>query len=55
MNGRPTWSLSAWAAFMCVLFAVSSLMYGRLPATILLMFGALLIFGFAVLLDRGKH
>jgi hypothetical protein len=55
MRGRPIWGLSAWGGFICVLFGLSSFLHGEIPASIVMMFGALLLFGWAVLLDRGRN
>ncbi len=55
MHGQPIWRLSAWTGFICLLFGFSSLVHGELSAGVVLMLGALLMFGWAVLLDRGQH
>ena len=55
MHGRPIWGLSAWSGFICALFAFSSLVHGELSVGVLMMLGALLLFGWAVLLDRGQQ
>lgn len=52
MHGRPIWSLSAWSAFICGLFALSTLMHGSLAASALMMFGALALSGWAAWLSH---
>lgn len=55
MHGRPIWSLSAWGRFICMLFALSTLMYGSLAASALMMSGALALFGWAAWLSHHEH
>ena len=55
MQGRPIWRLSAWTGFICALFGLSSLVHGELSAGVVTMLGALLLFGWAVLMERGQH
>jgi hypothetical protein len=55
MRGRPIWGLSAWAGFVCALFALSSLLHGTPAASALLLGGAVLLFGWAVWLAHHRH
>jgi hypothetical protein len=47
--------LSAWSAFICALFALSTLMHGSLAASALMMFGALALFGWAAWLSHRER
>jgi len=55
MTRRPIWGLSAWAGFICVLFALSSLLHGTVEATAVLFAGALLLFAWAVWLAHHER
>ena len=52
MRDRPSWALSAWGGFICMLFAVSSLVRGALDASLLMVFGAAVLAGWAFWLAR---
>jgi hypothetical protein len=55
MNGRPIWGVSAWGGFVCVLFALSSLIHGAIAASLLMVFGAAVLVGWAFWLARRHH
>jgi hypothetical protein len=52
MRERPIWALSAWGSFICMLFALNSLVHGELNASLLMAFGAAVLLGWAVWLAR---
>jgi hypothetical protein len=52
MRQRPVWALSAWGGFICMLFALSSLMHGAIAASLLMVFGAAVLVGWAFWLAR---
>ena len=47
--------LSAWGAFICALFALSSLLRGSLDASAVMMLGALVLVGWAAWLAHRQH
>jgi hypothetical protein len=55
MREGPIWGLSAWGGFICVLFAFSSLMHGAITASLLMLFGAAVLAGWAFWLAHHKH
>jgi hypothetical protein len=55
MNRQPIWGVSAWGGFICMLFALSSLMRGAISASILMVFGAAVLCGWAFWLARRPH
>jgi hypothetical protein len=55
MNGRPVWAVSAWGGFICVLLALSSLMHGFVAAGLLMLFGTVVLGGWALWLARHHH
>jgi hypothetical protein len=55
MRERPIWALSAWGGFICMLFALSSLMRGAITASLLMVFGAAVLCGWAFWLARRPH
>jgi hypothetical protein len=55
MHGRPIWSVSAWGAFICALFALSSLMHGSVDASAVMVLGALVLVGWAAWLGHRQH
>jgi uncharacterized membrane protein YdjX (TVP38/TMEM64 family) len=52
MREGPTWALSAWGGFICILLAVSSLLYGAFAASLLMVFGAAVLAVWAFWLAR---
>jgi hypothetical protein len=52
MHQRPTWAVSAWGGFICMLFAFSSLIHGAPMASLLMVFGAAVLVGWAFWLAR---
>jgi hypothetical protein len=52
MQQRPTWAVSAWGGFICMLFALSSLMQGAVMASLLMVFGAAVLACWALWLAR---
>jgi hypothetical protein len=52
---RPIWALSAWGGFICVLFAFSSLVHGAIDASLLMLFGAFVLSGWAFWLARNHE
>jgi len=55
MNGRPIWGVSAWGGFICMLFAFNSLVHGAIAASLLMVFGAAVLGGWAFWLARRHH
>jgi hypothetical protein len=55
MHGRPTWGVSAWGGFVCMLFAVSSLTHGEVAASAVMVLGAVVLFGWAAWLDHSRN
>jgi hypothetical protein len=55
MHGRPIWGMSAWAGFICVLLALSSLVHGAIGAGTVMVFGAVLLVGWAIWLAHHTH
>jgi hypothetical protein len=55
MRERPIWALSAWGGFICMLFALSSLIYGAIAASLLMAFGAVVLVGWACWLANREH
>jgi hypothetical protein len=55
MRERPISALSAWGGFICMLFALSSLMYGAIGATLLMVFGAVVLVGWALWLAHREQ
>ncbi len=52
MQRRPIWALSAWGGFICMLFALSSLVHGAVAASLLMLVGAVVLAGWALWLAR---
>ena len=55
MRERPSWALSAWGGFVCVLFALSFAFQGAIAASMAMLFGAVLLAGWAFWLARRHH
>jgi hypothetical protein len=55
MHGRPIWGVSAWGGFVCALLALSSLMNGAVDAGTVMLFGAVVLVGWAIWLAHHKH
>jgi hypothetical protein len=55
MRERPIWALSAWGGFICMLFALSSLMRGAITASLLMVFGAAVLCGWALWLAHHRE
>jgi len=55
MSRPPIWAVSAWGSFVCMLFAINSLVHGELAASLLMVFGAAVLVGWAVWLARRHH
>ena len=54
MNGRPIWGVSAWGGFICLLFAITSLMHDSLEASAVMLIGALVLFAWAAWLEHSQ-
>jgi hypothetical protein len=54
MKGRPIWGVSAWGGFVCLLFALNSLVHGEAAASAVMTLGAVVLFAWAAWLDHGR-
>jgi hypothetical protein len=48
----PVWGLTAWGSFVCMLFALSALVHGEVTSSLLMLFGAAVLVGWAFWLAR---
>ena len=55
MNGRPIWGVSAWGGFICLLFALTSLVHDSLEASGVMLLGAAVLVGWAFWLARHER
>ena len=55
MHGRPIWGLSVWGGLVCVLLSLSSLMHGSVAASGVMLFGAVVLVGWAAWLAHREH
>jgi hypothetical protein len=55
MNGRPIWAASAWAGFICVLLALSSVAHGYVAAGLVMLLGTAVLVGWALWLAHRHH
>jgi hypothetical protein len=51
---RPSWGISVWSGFACLLLAFGALFQGSLGATGLMLGGAAFLFAWAGWLARGE-
>jgi hypothetical protein len=52
MGRQPIWAVSAWGGLICLLVALSSLFQGAVGASMVMLFGAVALTGWAVWLAR---
>jgi hypothetical protein len=55
MSRQPIWAVSAWGSFVCMLFAINSLVHGEVAASLLMAVGAAVLGGWAFWLARRHH
>lgn len=55
MRERPIWAASAWGGFVCILFALSFAFHGAVAASVAMLFGAVVLAGWAFWLARQEH
>ena len=55
MRRRPIWAASAWGGFICVLFALSSVMHGNTAGGLVMLLGTVVLVGWALWLAHRHH